>query len=465
MTACTVRHQFSSTLLALLVVACSNNHYYRDTEKALGTNGRVTSQHHLAVYYPSGISLNFPGYVVALEDSTPRQAARDGELVIENPTDAGSDIPRITDTMREFYLPFISHIIRYQGERYGKGNCALYSIYRNAGRAITQFCPGMDAELVNASDDPRSAYRNSWKAIDILKREIPREVATGEYSHLIVAMMGLDTSQEESIRNFKDIVWSIRNAAGDEFKPLFIGITWPSFVDGRWADPLWELAAYPFKADEADRLGLSWIGVLLHEVIIPLSDKIPTGIISQSFGTRALSMGACVGPAIRNGAHPIVRATDQIDVLIGVGAAMSLERLRTRKLFLYEDVSYPNACDRVKSFAITTTDHDIAIKYAVWADLAGNYNYFKPMCNDHRLPYSLYCTRADNAGNIELNNGVVPKLIYIDTTELMPFSVPGTQGGAHSDMFRPETGRMLWRVLQYTAVKASAPVADGVDRK
>jgi hypothetical protein len=433
--------------LLLMNSACSNHHYYHEIEQQLDTNGRVTSQHHLSAYYPSGIALNFPGYVIGLEDSAPERVARDGDLVIDNPAEAGRDIARITDTMREYYLPFISHIHRYRGNRYGEGNCALYSLYQNSHQSIMPFCNHNDALALHATDDPRSAYRNSWQAIEIFKQELNLEVASGHYSHLIVAMMGLDTAQEESIRNFRSIAWSIHKTAGEDFRPLFIGITWPSFLDGRWLDPLWELAANPFKADEADRLGLSWLGVLMHEIIIPLGAQLPTSIISHSFGTRALSMATCVGPAIRNGDQPRLQAKGQIEKLIGLGAAFSLERLSDRYIPFFEDINYPNACDKVQSLVITTTDNDSAVKLAVWADLAGNYSYFEPYCNAN-LPYSVRCATADHEGQIAINTTAAPKLLYIDTTNLMRYATPGTQGGAHSDIFRPEVGRMLWTILQ-----------------
>lgn len=448
----TIYHSVTRNLITLVLVllgsACTNQHYYHEIEKKLGTNGRVNAQHHLSAYYPSGIGLNFPGYIIGLEDSSPERISRDGDLVIENPPEAGMDIARITDTMREYYLPFISHIHRYEGNRYGKGNCALYTLYQNNHRPIIPFCSTAESLSKAAVNQPRSAYRNSWEAINIFKRELRRQVASGQYSHMIISMMGLDTAQEESIRNFRSIAWSIHEAAGEEFRPLFIGITWPSFLDGRWLDPVWELAAYPYKADEADRLGLSWLGVLMHDVIIPLSEQIPTSVISHSFGTRALSMATCVGPAIRNGERPRLYAEGQIEKLIGFGAAFSLERLRNKVIPLYEDINYPNACEKVRSLVITASDKDSAVQLAIWADLAGNYAYYGEYCDSKKLPYRVSCAKANSEGHLQIPYDTAPKLFYIDTSELMRYAIPGTQGGSHSDIFRPQVGRMLWTILQ-----------------
>jgi hypothetical protein len=438
-----------SILLSLFATACAkNNYYYEEIEIELDTNGRVVSQHHIAAYYPSGISLNFPGYVIGLEDSSPGRVTYEGDLIIDELAEHGKSIARIANSMRVRYLPFVSHVHRYEGNHYGEGNCALYSIYRNSHRSIVPFCANANDFASQVFEDPQSAYRNSWKAIEIIKEELAREIKTGGYSHMIIAMMGLDTSQEESIRNFKSIAWSIRQTAGEDFKPLFIGITWPSFLDGRWMDPVWETIAYRFKADEADRLGVSWLGVLMHEVIIPLSDQISTNIIAHSFGARALSMATCIGPAISNGGNALSRATGRIDKLIGLGAAFSLERLRDKKIMFYEDINYPNACDRVKTLVITATDYDTALKLVIWADHAGNYKYYKRYCSSLDFPYSISCGVADSEGNIEIPYEVAPRMFYVDTTELMRYEISGTQGGAHSDIFRPEIGRMLWTLLQ-----------------
>ncbi|MEW8014948.1 MAG: hypothetical protein AB2807_09240 [Candidatus Sedimenticola endophacoides] len=435
-----------SLTFLLLFTACGNHHYYYEIEKELGTNGRVTSQHHLAAYYPSGISLNFPGYVIGLEDGRPEKVSYDGDIVIVNPPGAGRTVELISDTILTHFVPFISHIHRYEGKQYGEGNCALYSLYQNTRQSIMPFCDASNDAATKAVENPRGAYRNSWKAINIIREELVKEVKSGEYSHLIVSMMGLDTSQEESIRNFKSIAWSIRETAHEEFEPLFIGITWPSFFDSRWLDPVWEIFAYAAKADEADRLGLSWLGVLMHEVILPISNQIHTALITHSFGSRALSMATCVGPAIKNGNKLQRRATGQIEDLIGFGAAFSLERFSNRQIPFYEDVNYPDACKNIKTFALTASNHDIAVKFAIWADLAGNYRDFKAHCASEHS-YSVYCAAADQHGNVKLPPDVDPKLLYIDTTELMRYAIPGTQGGSHSDMFRPGVGRMIWTII------------------
>ena len=39
------------------------------------------------------------------------------------------------------------------------------------------------------------------------------------------------------------------------------------------------------------------------------------------------------------------------------------------------------------------------------------------------------------------------KVNYIDTTRLMKYTMPGTEGGGHSDIYRPEVGRILWTLI------------------
>lgn len=431
-----------------VIVACSHHHYYEGVEQRLGTNDRVSVQHHLAAYFPSGLSLNFPGYLIGLEDGAPDTVSHEGELLFEDLPAAGSGVQRIGATMKNEFLPFVSLIHRYSGAPYGEGNCALHSLYQNSHQNLMPFCPGVDATAQRPLRDARDAYRRSWEAMALLKEELQREVASGRYSHLIVAMMGLDTSQEESLRNFRSIAWSIRQSGGEQFRPLFIGVSWPSFFDNRWFDPVWDLLSYPSKADEADRLGLSWLGVLIHELIIPLDKAIPTTIIAHSFGARALSMASCVGPIIRNGIQSRAWSDGQVGELIGLGAAFSLERMNDVYIPFLEDINYPQRCGKVGRLILTASDKDQAVKMALWANLAGNFYHYERYCGS-ALPYTVHCIRAGSDGAIAIPDGPPPKLLYIDATELIQYQVPNTQGGAHSDIFRPEVGRMLWTLLQH----------------
>ena len=439
-------------LTVLMLAGCSSQSYYDESEETLNTSGYYHVLDHISNYYPGAIALNFPGYIIGLEESSSRVVTRGREDVPldEAKLETGYTIKRLLKQLN-YDVPFISQIMRYEGRPYGEGNCALYSLYRNHGTAIVDSCNNdpRNADLKNSGFE--STFARSWDAIDILKERLAEDLSTEEYTHLIVAVMGLDTAQEEAIRNYKSIVSSIRRQAGSDFKPRFIGVTWSSFCANRWFDPIWEALAYPPIADRADILGLTWLGVLVNEVIKPLSDHLEVTVIAHSFGARAASMAVCVGPALLRSNQSVVdlRGHGKIDNFIGLAPAFSLSRFEEIDGLFYENIYYRDYCPTVERFVFTASINDGAFDPVFWSDSAGDHENMEKYC-DRKQPISVACITATADGGI---NGydVSAKLNYIDTSELMKFTMPGTEGGGHSDIFRPEIGKLLWTLINRSA--------------
>lgn len=452
---------------AFALTACSYPRYYASAEYALTTEAFFASQAHAAVYYPTEIALDFPGYVVGIEMGERSLVLREGDLIIERPAQAGTSMLRLADNLRDGrnrgeaqfetdLVPFVSQVLRYRGEPLGAGNCALFSSYQS-GHELMPFCDGRRRPRIDDWHGYRSAFADSWEAIDTLKAAVHADAASGHYTHLVVAMMGWRTTQEEAIRNFTSLVHAVKRTAGEDFRPLFIGITWVGPWSGRLLDPLVEFAAYGNIADLADTLGLTWVGVLNDEVVLPLAGQLHTTYITHSFGARASTTAICIGPAIRRDHAPRARPSGAIDRLVGFQAAFSLQRfLEKRVVFFYEDVYFPNDCDRAQSIVLTATVHDSASKTIVWADLAGNYTYFRRFCR-RQTGRLVSCSAVDANGAIDGPYDPRMKVLYLDATRLLRFRAPGTDGGAHSDIFRPPVGRLLWSLLM--APPATKPPA------
>ena len=444
--------------LVALLAACTYPRYYADAEYALTTHAFFASQGHFAVYYPAEIALDFPGYVIGIEMGERAALTREGDLIVDRPVPAGTSMLRLADNLRDGrtngesryetdLLPFVSQVIHYKGQPLGAGNCALYSVYQGPRDALLPFCDGRRHPQVDDWAGYRSAFVDSWSAIDALNEAVRSDTAAGRYTHLVVAMMGWRTTQEEAIRNFNSLLRSIRMAASSDFRPLFIGITWVGPWSGRWLDPLVEVAAYGNIADLADTLGLTWVGVLNDEVVLPLSERLPTTYLTHSFGARASTTAICIGPAIRRNQAPRMPSKGSIDRLIGFQAAFSLQRFFDERLvFFYEDVYFPNDCERARSIVLTTSQHDSATRTILWADLAGNHRYYKSFCRKHAGAW-VSCTSVDENGTIEGDHDAGAKLLYLDATRLISFRAPGTDGGAHSDIFRPPAGRLIWNLM------------------
>lgn len=440
----------SSLVMLYSLAGCSDHRYYADSEEALDTSGYYDLLDHIAAYYPNGVALNFPGYIVGFEES-PRSKvtnSRDDVLLDESVYSAGYTVERLVKALR-YNVPYISQVMHYEGRPYGEGNCALYNLYHNHGTAVASLCDNDLHDIDLEHFDYSHTFTNSWDAIDVLKQRLTADVESKEYTHLIVAVMGLDTAQEEAIRNYKSIVSSIRKDANSSFKPLFVGITWPSFFANRWFDPLWEILAYHPVADRADILGLTWLGVLLNDVIMPLGDRIEVSVIAHSFGARSASMGLCVGPAIiRNDEQRSERQPLQkVENFIGLAPAFSLTRFTDGEHLFYENVYYKDYCPMIERFVFTASSNDGAFGAVFWSDAVGDYDYMKKYC-DQEHPVSVACTAATSDGQV---NGfdAFAKISYIDTSLLMKHSMPGTSGSGagHSDIYRPEIGRLLWTVI------------------
>lgn len=442
-------HGFVAVLVALVSIAgCSGPSYFAESEEALKTSGYFHQLDHVSAYFPGAISLNFHGYVVSIEEARRSLVTTDkAEIRLdENAVAAGATIERLLKSLR-YYVPFVSQIMRYEGRPYGEGNCTLYSLYHNRGASFVNPC----------SDDPRNAppegadyhqtYQRSWDAIDLLKQNLADDVASGKYSHLIVAVMGLDTPQEIGVRNYRSIISSIRKDAGSDFEPLFVGITWPSFFANRWFDPFWEALAYHPIADRADILGLSWLGVLLNDAVMPLGDKIEVSIIAHSFGARATSMAMCVGPAILHGGDRQAndRKQGRVENFIGLAPAFSLQRFVEQDFLFYENVYYRDYCPKVGRFIFTASSNDHAFDPVFWSDAVGDHDYMVKYCKREH-PVSLACGSTTAEGDI-LGYDLSAKINYLDTSELMKYQMPDSKGGGHSDIYRPAIGRLLWKII------------------
>jgi hypothetical protein len=438
----------AALLLSFGVTACSGPSYFAESEEALKTSGYFHQLDHVSAYFPGAISLNFHGYVVSIEEARRSLVTTDkAEIRLDqNALAAGATIERLLKSLR-YYVPFVSQVMRYEGRRYGEGNCALYSLYHNRGASFVNPCTDDPRNAPPEGADYRQTYQRSWDAIDMLKQNLADDVASGKYSHLIVAVRGLDTPQEIGVRNYRSIISSIRKDAGSDFEPLFVGITWPSFFANRWFDPFWEALAYHPIADRADILGLSWLGVLLNDAIMPLGDDIEVSIIAHSFGARATSMAMCVGPAILHGGDRVANDNKggRIENFIGLAPAFSLQRFVEQDFLFYENVYYRDYCPKVGRFIFTASSNDHAFDPVFWSDAVGDHDYMVKYCKREH-PVSLACGSATAEGDI-LGYDLSAKINYLDTSELMKYQMPDSKGGGHSDIYRPATGRLLWKII------------------
>lgn len=362
----------------------------------------------------------------------------------------------------------ITHVTKYEPDKEGvfPGRivpCSVYSLVRPDGRTLydekgnlrelpkpaqrisagmgeQQFPVCEDWSPFNPSKkDPRTpyagAFKDGWRAIKALKDELQKtlcpesEVKNGKclngnpegYTHIMVIVMGWNTPQDNAIENFNSITGHLldevqmqaqksadTNAYLNSFKPLVIGVTWPS---------LWQLGGLSFipddvvrlfsfanKANDAKEVGVTWLKALMEHAVLPAREMlIPPGAeeqlrsganladisraprvvyIGHSFGARA-TLASITNEQGLNTQAPFnsneVSGFAEGDRYIVLQGAFKIEEI-------LEDENENNpVSEKLKNgnlkTVLTTSAYDSANELAKWNTYAGMIDAHKKICD------------------------------------------------------------------------------------
>ena len=447
---------------AILINGCAQmpKRALQAPETALDTGGETTMLFHSVLYYPGAISLNFQGYIVGIEKSPVKIIAPAEDILIGGrPLDGLNQKDAYNEVVDKKIL-FISHIIKDINAPFGIGNCFLYNAYVQPGDNETKQLVESCKEVGTPTPiPPNHAYKMSWDALELLRKSIERRLRTGKYTHIIVIIMGWNTVQEEAIRSFNSIIKNIKKAANNQdqtFNPLVVGVTWPSQWQSSWLGPLYKALSFPVKAHDADELGLTWLGVLLHDTLpkalnnVKNCQEMPVVIIGHSFGARAATVAACVGPVIYKTPDEKIKIKNMANYeLISLQGAFFI-----RRLFGQHDrgIHFHDYCPTVSRLFLTSSKYDIAMDAMLLGPYAGNDKSYKKYCGKGGSEI-LSCLRADKYGDItdKFGNPVkfseLKHIVYINADHLIYQNAYLSGGGAHSDIFRPEHGVLMWQLI------------------
>jgi hypothetical protein len=448
------------TIIVVTGCVSTSKTYYSSTENQLNTRHGVLGDnglYHDVLFDPSGVSLNFQGYIVGI-DKSPREDVGCGaecqNIYSSHPQNGLKKL--ISRLKNEPKVHYVSHITKYFGRPYGDGNCQLYSIYEfNVKDAKNNYIP---EKLINpcskesSVSSPSNAFNASFDALNKLTYDIEQQLTSNDintrYSHVVIVVMGWNTTQIEATRNFNSIAANIRKSSNQVFNPLFIGVTWSSYWSQSWLDSLVKLVSYHNKAHDADEIGATWLSLLIQRVS-DITPNIPKVVIGHSFGARASSMAVCNGSVFKEGNV----SSPYIDVLIGLQPAVSINRFITPnpQTAGLEDIIYPANCDKAKKIVLTASDSDEAVKSAFWADMVGNLDYYNRSCTSAEKYFtrSFHCKHVDGSGFFSSPTSLSEAaLYYIDASSLISYNHPNTGGGSHSDIYRLEISRMIWEAIK-----------------
>lgn len=548
----------------------NENTIYCQSEKVLGTGGPVRQRFHAALYYPRELAIKYDAYLVGIEKSEKDKIDKSDELSLSVPFGNAHDLSnRVAgkDEDDNKTIHFISHVLTNLDANYTKSDkfCYLYSAYTpdHDGSGV-EICNGQYATPSVKHSEYSYGWKQSFDALHNLSGHLSESINKNKYTHVILITMGWNTDQEEAIRNINSLAGNIIEASGGGnnkgFKPLFIGATWASLWDDAWLPPqVVTGASFPYKAFDADEVGVTWLSTLVHDVLGEIN--VPTIVIGHSFGARATSLATCKTPFINGAAYKQIpsRNSKPISLLVSLQGAYPISRLldedpsavastqnddiykkelkdeiasRFKESFpdkvvtsikgydfsIYDELpsaarkfvrkdkiptikpydslveygvdiyaniqkqkhfdpisllmmdrltKFDSSCTSAKTIALTASDHDQAVKKVeplgvVYVGSQQAFNEVRDKLNvDLEKKYSFHMSQVDEQGKIEwgtnkLDDHNKTNLIYLDANKLISYNTYRSGGGAHSDIYRKEMGRMICELIDLTESRCSS---------
>lgn len=311
----------------------------------------------------------------------------------------------------------------------------------------------------------KELLKQGWDHLKSLKADIHEQINQKQITHVIFLSMGWNTAQWEALANFNDIYTNIMTKAEKDkyypkkFNPLVIALTWPSFWT-RKAEPLED---YPNKSVDADEIGITLANLLIQDVIGEINKEqerdgekpVSIVLIGHSLGARLLTRAADSGYLLK-------KEPAKIDIVFGLEGAFSARRF----LDPFDGPYHFAFRDQVKNSFYSSSVYDRANvapttllkKYYVGSDETikaikdhSIIRYSKQHYDGRwELPKDVFkLLSVDKNGNfaqdIKANDG---KIALVDVSSITNENVPGTGGGAHSDIYSLETGAYLWQAIR-----------------
>lgn len=330
--------------LSLFIVSCANSNKPKlyEREKIYGTYGENLSIFHRMAEQDGGLGLKFPGYLIGIEKGYKKDGNNKkgiGWYGIINKENLNKKNQKYIDNIKkitgdtQIKMTFISHIVRYSLEN-SKG-CLPYI---------------KEDFIFNAYDkckctQTENIYRQGIQSLEKLKKEINTNVKAEKdngtpFTHIFLYCMGWNTDQQESFRNYNSLLLLMTKECEKcykgkgPFKPLFIGISWPSEWRAKYFGNFIRLLSYGNKADDADEVGLIWVNIILRDILVPIKkdENIPLILIGHSFGARVITRAVFSYRLIDDSKLPESIPTkkslkpnfNDIDLVVGLQGAFSI---------------------------------------------------------------------------------------------------------------------------------------------
>lgn len=345
---------------------------------------------------------------------------------------------RLKKEIQEIYTEqhrptFVSHVARFSTNA-ASNPCYIYNIYDQSNS-----CGNTKNEIPQKGQ----YVSRSWDVLLNLGSSISRDIQDNKPTHFLVYFMGWNTPQWEAVKNYRDLFSSLAAAAKESkgttsFRPLFLGITWPST-----GKPIVTAADFGVKAKDADEVGLVWGNLVINRVLSELKAKygIPIVVVGHSFGARASSRAVFSAPLITD-----KLSTQNTNLLLGLQGAYSFQRYVPKKG--EEGAPYSDFSKFVGKAVLTSSTFDTAVTKAFHEEhFVGSADVYEKTKNPEFSTYFEHA-RTNDKGLVDITSCEPTKVGFVDASSIINKNQPGTGGGAHSFIYGTEVGRLT---LQFIA--------------
>lgn len=464
-----------------------------------------------------GLGLHFPGYLLGIEKASrrtlgllggPFSTCADAETEeifrqsflrapqrsaghFDDPTCL---IKRRLDDRRRMFL---SHIVAFRpltGSGTQRiGGSILYDVYARNDLLCTIQKADLADQLPEWKKGIFVAGREEGIARleQVLQADLRRARENGmPYSHVFIYVMGWNTGEAASIENFNALYGYLLDAAaadtaaGKDFRPLFIGLSWPSawsFGTGVWDNILRALSFWN-KKNDADELGATWANYLVNDVLTRVKrqqDGLRVVLVGHSFGARAVSRAlySCAWLP----AEADCQAT--VDLVVGLQAAFGRSRFRHGLAPTWQEAI---AVHPMHHEGAPHTDYSQFAAYHakqvyVWSRydsatslsaMMGGSNAIertREPANQDLFAHLDITPAVDDHGPVAHSSAIVARVgtldahdrrvLLIDGAGFVRHDTPYHGGDAHSDIYTRETGQLTWELVKKYAPTAVVPRA------
>lgn len=289
-------------------------------------------------------------------------------------------------------------------------------------------------------DKPYNLYTASREELDRLRQVLDNRLGAQRYTHVVLMSTGWNNQQDKSLFHYNNWLTSIQAAAqekGENFRPLYVAITWPSFVRRPLLVPVFEKVEYTLgdfylAQNNADELGMTHVNYLLWEVLVRLSEEhaVPLVLMGHSFGSRLLARAS--HSATYRGL-PADSTNGEIDYFLNFQGAYRLSR--HTGCGRGADDSIFAVANPWKQHIFTTSVHDGSIKSGrlMTGLFMGHPSVVQKVAEKQH--YVFY--RPDATGALPASTATEANIV-LDCSAII---------NHHQDVTNPANGRLVWHFI------------------